>query len=183
MYVKFNGLQVVKFPYSFYDFGNDNPNIDSGGRMPPDDELAEYNVARLLELPPPEHNPYTQKAEITGCEFKNGQWVTVWTVRDMTAGEFEATVNAIKQAITDATQARLDAFAFTRGYDDIKSAADYAGDEDAVFNAEGTYCKSLRSRTWRALINIMEEVKAGTRPMPTSFADVEAELPPMEWPT
>lgn len=80
------------------------------------------------------------------------------------------------------TQQRLDDFARTRGYDDIKSLVDYAGDEDPVFNAEGSYGKQARSRTWRMLYDILAAVEAGERPMPSGFDDIEPELPPLQWP-
>jgi hypothetical protein len=30
---------------------------------------------------------------------------------------------------------------------------------------------------------LLAEVQAGTRPMPSGFADIEPELPPLVWPT
>jgi hypothetical protein len=37
--------------------------------------------------------------------------------------------------------------------------------------------------TWARLYELLAEVQAGTRPMPTGFADIEPELPPLVWPT
>lgn len=91
--------------------------------------------------------------------------------------------NRLIESITTRTQKRLDDFARTRYYDDIKSLSDYAGDADPVFDAEGTYGKSVRSQTWRALLNIMAAVRAGTRTMPTCYEDIEAELPVLQWPS
>jgi hypothetical protein len=88
----------------------------------------------------------------------------------------------IKQGIIGAAQARLDAFARTRFYDDIKSASDYAGCSVPKFDIEGTYCRDARALTWARLYELLAEVEAGTRPMPTGFADVESELPPLVWP-
>ena len=82
----------------------------------------------------------------------------------------------------DCTQARLDAFARTRQYDDIKSASDYAGCSVPKFDIEGTYCRDARALTWDALYRILGEVQAGTRPVPTGFADIEPDLPPLVWP-
>lgn len=90
--------------------------------------------------------------------------------------------NRLIESISIATQKRLDDFARTRYYDDIKSLSDYAGDADPIFDAEGTYGKSVRSQTWRTLFNIMDQVRAGARSMPTSYADIEAELPSLQWP-
>lgn len=94
----------------------------------------------------------------------------------------DGAANRLVESITIRTQKRLDDFARARHYDDIKSLSDYAGDADPVFDAEGTYGKSVRSQTWRTLLNIMAAVSAGTRAMPTSYEDIEAELPALQWP-
>lgn len=89
----------------------------------------------------------------------------------------------IQAEIVAATQDRLDAFARTRHYDDIKSASDYAGCTVPKFDTEGTYCRNVRAETWAKLYEMLAEVQAGTRPMPSGFADVEPELPALVWPT
>lgn len=109
---------------------------------------------------------------------------------EMRDGDREATaeeVAAWKAAralpeFTDAIQKRLDEFARTRNYDDIKSACTYALSGVAKFKAEGQACVNLRDATWSAAYNILANVLAGTRPMPTSIADIEADLPALEWP-
>lgn len=93
------------------------------------------------------------------------------------------TTEEIQAEIVAATQARLDAFARTRHYDDIKSASDYAGCSVPRFDAEGTYCRDARAETWEALYTMLAEVQAGTRPMPAGFADIEPELPTLAWPS
>lgn len=92
------------------------------------------------------------------------------------------TPEEIQAEIVAATQERLDAFARTRHYDDIKSASDYAGCSVSRFDIEGTYCRNARAETWDALYTMLGEVQAGTRPMPSKFADIEPELPPLVWP-
>lgn len=87
----------------------------------------------------------------------------------------------IKQEITDATQARLDAWARERNYDGILSLCTYAFDPDPKFQAEGQLGVDARSATWAALYSVLAEVEAGTRPMPESFADVESLLPALNW--
>jgi hypothetical protein len=92
------------------------------------------------------------------------------------------TPEQIETAITGAIQQRLDDFARTRGYDDMRSLATYEGDADPTFNAEGAYGKAARSATWAAARQILAEVKAGVRLAPTSYAEIEALLPPLVWP-
>lgn len=88
----------------------------------------------------------------------------------------------IKAGILEAVQARLDTFARTRNYDNILSACTYATDIDATFSAEGQYCVASRGATWRKLYEILGEVTAGIRPEPTCYADIEPELPALNWP-
>ncbi len=88
----------------------------------------------------------------------------------------------IKAGILEAVQARLDDFARTRNYDNIMSACTYATDIDATFSAEGQYCVASRGATWRKLYEILGEVTTGIRPEPTCYADIEPELPALNWP-
>ena len=79
-------------------------------------------------------------------------------------------------------QQRLDAFASTKNYDGIMSACTYATSNIPKFAAEGQYCVNARDATWAKAYEILAEVQAGTRPMPTSIADIEADLPVLAWP-
>lgn len=83
---------------------------------------------------------------------------------------------------TTQIQARLDTFARTRNYDGILSACTYATDPNPKFAAEGQYCVNKRSETWAAAYTIIAQVQAGTRPMPSSIADIEPDLPVLQWP-
>lgn len=79
-------------------------------------------------------------------------------------------------------QERLDAFARTRNYDSILSACTYATSTVPKFAAEGQAAVNLRDATWAAAYQLLDEVLAGTRPAPASIADIEADLPQLEWP-
>lgn len=78
-------------------------------------------------------------------------------------------------------QARLDAFARTRGYDGILSAATYATSTVPKFKAEGQYAVEARDATWTKCYEILNAVQAGQRPVPT-LEELLAELPVLEWP-
>ena len=132
-----------------------------------------------------------------------GNWVEKWLTKDMFSDIVEDGVvvktklqqetehlaklakekadNIVKQ-ITDVTSARLNTFAQTRNYDSILSACTYATSQIPQFAKEGQYCVDMRDATWTKLYQIMQEVEAGTRPMPTGYADIESELPVLEWP-
>ena len=89
---------------------------------------------------------------------------------------------ALYDSIVVQTQQRLDDFAKTRGYDGILSAVTYATSTTTKFQIEGQYCLDQRDATWDSLITMFAEVQAGTRPKPTSYADIEPDLPPLVWP-
>lgn len=82
---------------------------------------------------------------------------------------------------TDAVQARLDAFARARGYDSILSACTYATSTVPRFAADAARAVSLRDETWDTCYQILAEVEAGQRPVPT-LAELIAELPALTWP-
>lgn len=92
-----------------------------------------------------------------------------------------STPEQIQADYTDRIQGRLDAFARTRGYDGILSAASYVTSTNAQFAKEGQYCVGARDATWAKGYEVMGAVQAGTRPMPT-WEQLEAELPALAWP-
>lgn len=131
-----------------------------------------------------------------------GNWVEKWLIKDMFSDIVEDGVvvktklqqeteylaklakekaDSIFKQITDAASERLDSFAKTRNYDSILSACTYATSSVPQFAKEGQYCVNMRDATWAKLYDIMREVEAGTRPMPTGYADIEAELSVLNW--
>ncbi len=107
--------------------------------------------------------------------------VEPWTQAEIDAAKAEAAAR-LQAAIVQATQARLDAFARERGYDGILSACTYATSGVPRFAAEGQRAVQARDETWATLYEILNQVRAGARPAPASLADIEAELPALEWP-
>jgi len=88
----------------------------------------------------------------------------------------------IQAEIVIDTQKRLDDFAKTRNYDGIVSLCTYASSPSAKFKAEGQYGVDVRDASWTKLYEILAEVEAATRPMPTSYSEIEPELPTLAWP-
>ena len=82
---------------------------------------------------------------------------------------------------TAAVQSHLDAFAQTRNYDGILSAATYATSTVPKFQAEGQYAVEARDATWAACYSILADVQGGQRAMP-SQDELLAELPALVWP-
>lgn len=142
--------------------------------------------AWVFPSPQPAYDSASQGARKVAPQLISGRYYEAWELFDLppnvVAANQAAKVQALKASIVAATQDRLNVFAQGRGYDDIKSASDYAGCVVPKFAAEGAYCRDARALTWQRLYDLLAEVEAGTRPMPSSFADIEQELPALVWP-
>lgn len=143
-----------------------------------------YALYEYKDKPTPEWNQKVVEAPM--MLNSNGIYEQQWSIVDLEGPELEAATNAriesIKNGIIQTEQQQQDAFARTRGYDDIKSATSYAGCDVPKFDAEGVYCKNIRAQRWAALYVIMDQVIAGARPMPQSHQEIASELPTMIWP-
>ena len=125
---------------------------------------------------------YAQNA-VSGTPVRQGgQWFQTWVVVDATAEQIATRVQILEGAIVARVQRRLDEFSRTRNYDGILSACTYATSTVARFASDGQYCVQARDATWSQAYAIMAEVQAGTRQMPSGYADIEADLPALTWP-
>ena len=166
------------------DYRDAFPNTSFSPNGPSDDFLADQGYAKVSVFK--DHDRATQKL-VPAEPYYQAPWVYTVAVADKTpeelAADQAAAVAALQASIVVAVEQRLNDFAKTRGYDDIKSASDYAA-QTAVpkFQQEGQYALNQRAATWAKLYEMLAEVQAGTRPMPTGYADIEPELPALEWP-
>lgn len=181
MYVLVVNQQVEKYPYSVAELRKSNPNI-SFTRNPTNEELMAFNVFPVKQTEPPPYNPKTHKLELITPVFIDNNWQQQWSLVELTLEELAEQAQALQNSIVAQTQQRLDSFASTRGYDGILSATTYATSTFPKFAIEGQYCVLARDTTWAKLYSILEEVKAGIRPVPGGFRDIEGELPHLEWP-
>lgn len=137
-----------------------------------------------------DHSPVLNEYERYGDETltvdKENKRVVVaravirWSDEEI-AADMQEKSEQVKIDITTAVQYSLDSFAQTRNYETILSACTYATSTVAQFAEEGKTCVYLRDATWGKLYQIMQEVETGKRPMPTGYADIEAELPELAW--
>lgn len=90
-------------------------------------------------------------------------------------------VEELQAAYTQYVQDKMDkaAQAYPYRYDNIASAASYKGSTDEKFNKEGTAFSDWRDKVWRKCFDILDDVLAGKRFLPT-FAELDAELPQLE---
>jgi len=114
------------------------------------------------------------------------RWQYKWLVDDLSPEQIAANIEKKNQKlradIVTKTQARLDNFASSRNYAGMLSLCTYATSTNAKFAAEGQYGVQARDETWAKLYEILAEVEAGTRPVPTGYAEIEPELPALAWP-
>jgi hypothetical protein len=133
--------------------------------------------AHATELDPP--------AAVEGKtrHFVDGQWVYQDIPQPPPPPEpAPLTPEQLQQNFAALIQQRLDDFARSRYYDNILSACTYATSAVPKFKTEGQACVNLRDATWAAAYDILTKVQAGKRPMPSSIADIEADLPDTVWP-
>ena len=94
--------------------------------------------------------------------------------------EAELSEDNIQKVLTMAVQAHMDTTAQTRNYDNIHTACSYVNSTDEIFAAEGKACLEWRDAVWRKCYDILAEVKAEHRDIPT-VEELIAELPTLEW--
>ena len=88
----------------------------------------------------------------------------------------------LRKTLTDAMQGYLDQTAQTRGYDGILSLCSYATSTNARFGPEGQAGVTFRDAVWAYGYQIIAEIQAGTRPVPTA-SELVAALPSIVWPS
>lgn len=182
MYALIQNNAVAVYPYTDAQLRRDNPDT-SFPRELTDEARAAWGVLPVSPVAQPAYDPLTQNCiELTPVSV-NGGWEQNWAVVPASSEEIAERKQALQDDIVAATQQRLDDFARTRSYDGVLSACTYATSTVPKFATEGRYCVEARDATWAALYQILAEVEAGTRPIPTSFADIEADLPALVWPT
>lgn len=91
------------------------------------------------------------------------------------------TLEEIQKTLTDAIQNHLDTKPKERLYDGILSLCTYATSSNPKFAAEGQAGVAWRDACWAKGYEIMAEVQAGTREIPTKD-ELLAELPAFTWP-
>lgn len=149
--------------------------------------VAPEPFAYVFPAPPAAFNPITHAAVQTFPELMplghyEQRWQIVALPPEVVENNIAEAGRRLQADIVASTQRRLDEFAKTRNYDGILSAATYAFSAVPRFQSEGQYAVEARDATWAALYEILGEVLAGTRPAPSGYADIEPELPVLEWP-
>ena len=181
MYILAQDQLFPKYPYSFNQLKQDNPQTSFPSS--PSAELFEsYGVYEVAQATQPTYEVSTHRVTEGTPTLLDGVWTQVWNVIALTSEELIQYQANVQQTIVDQTQQRLDDFACTRNYDGILSLCTYATSTVPKFQSEGQYGVEARDATYATLYNLLSEIQTGTRPMPSGFADIEADLPILTWP-
>ena len=110
MYAKINDGVIDQYPYETWQLRRDFPNV-SLPRGYPDHALRTLGIHRVVEMPPPDHDPATQRVEEADPVADGEQWVQAWRIVDLTQDERDAWLaNArgqkAEEAIAEASRRR-----------------------------------------------------------------------------
>lgn len=182
MHAKINPqtLEVLEFPID--DLRAYLPDISLPEDLTNDDRLPEGFVFVNTTNTLPIYNPINHKLDDGTPTCVEGIWSVVYQVLEMTEAEQAAIALMMQRMVIDGAQQYLDNFARTKTYDGILSACTYATSSVPRFKTEGQYCVDARDQVWSALNILLEEVTAGTKPIPKSFDEVLPILPVLTWP-
>ena len=87
---------------------------------------------------------------------------------------------AAQTRLSAAVQAHVDATARSQGYDSALSCVSYIDSTVATYRAEAATMRDWRDAVWTRCYELLAEVQAGTRPVPTE-SELIALLPRIGW--
>ena len=88
--------------------------------------------------------------------------------------------DVVRENLSDAIQAHMDAVARSRSYDGILSLCSYATSSHPKFGAEGKAGVKWRDACWDKAYEIFNDCLSRNRPVP-SEEELLREMPTMEW--
>jgi hypothetical protein len=88
---------------------------------------------------------------------------------------------AAQVRLSAAVQPHLDATARARSYDSALSCVSYIDSTVTTYQAEAAAMRDWRDAVWLRCYELLAEVQAGTRPIPTE-SELIALLPAIVWP-
>lgn len=154
------------------------PNVS----IPDGADLSIIGYSKIASTPLPDYNRETHFV-MKGVDTESIK--RTWKVYPLPQEDVDLILatkqKQLQESIVNKTQERLDTFAKANGYDSILSACTYADSVVLKFAAEGKRCKELRDTTWLKAWEILSQVQQGLRAVPSSFEDIESELPALTW--
>ena len=131
-----------------------------------ENKLCEVGIGTNIE--------FYESIGMTEQEVEQG-YDGAWYLRGY-APKYEPTPEEIQKQLTDAVQHVLDAKAQELNYDSCLSVCSYIDTGVPKFDAEGKAFRAWRSAVWAKGYEILAEVQAGKREIPTE-EELIAELP------
>lgn len=124
---------------------------------------------------------YSQGKYHEDCLFTDKEIIVAWDGLAYIEGTepkepIKVKQERIQKELTNVVQGHLDSEAQHYGYDDCKAACTYIDTGVAKFDSEGKAFRQWRSAVWDTCYEILAEVLAGERPIPTQ-EELIAELP------
>lgn len=173
-------LESGEYPLTPGDVMRANPNIS----YPMPFELSD-GYAWVTPVEPPKYDPITQKlTERPPKKTVGGTYHQFWMVEGLSDEKIEQNKQiAARQlflAVQTEAQRRLDSFARERRYDGILSLTSYATSKNPKFQVEGQAGVDARDSFWAVLYQLEDDVRSGSRAMPT-FEEAVAEVPELTW--
>lgn len=185
-YARIENHQIVQFPMTEQDINNRNVPNDIYYTCYYDDEpTIDPIIEYVVEIPKiigicvyVKHEVRKRTIEEVFAFVASLQTSeTSITIQDVPLDLFYSVVKLVK----DKTQSVMDAFAQTRGYDNMGSLCNYLTSSVPSYATEAARGIALRDQTWTALNIYINNVQTGVEPVPTSWSVLEAQLPAYTW--
>lgn len=143
-------------------------------------DLTHLGVYPLVDAEQPAFNPATHTVRHQAPVRDGARYVRGWTVVELSPLQIQANQDALIGTYTSAMDRLFDETAQQKNYDNRVTATLRAG-YPGPFQAEGIAFGTWMDTCYAMGYQIMAEVLAGQRPMPT-VDEFLALLPTMEWP-
>lgn len=133
-----------------------------------------------LDLTPPAYNRLIETVRDNGTVLAADgvNYVVDWEIVKL---PLEAQVTNISREFDKQLEAHFDKVAKAKGYTDRVTCSLRAGLANSPFQAEGIAFGTWMDNCYATLYAALEDVKAGTTPVPASFSEVLAILPAAPW--
>jgi len=92
-----------------------------------------------------------------------------------------ALLQRIVSLTTAYVQDKLDTFAQEKGYDSLLSATSYKDSQVSQFVTDALKAIVARDNMWTCLHDYLNNVNAGSDPVPVTFTDITSRLPILSW--
>ena len=183
MYAKIQNNTVIEYPYELINIQREYPHTSFPSVLD-NDFLKNMGIVNVVTKGKPNYNKTTQKVVEVTPIYNNvkEQWEQSFSIESITEQEFNEAITQIITNISVDVQKRLDDFAATRYYDGILSLCTYANSTITKFKNEGKYGITIRDQTWNKVYQIFGDAQSGLRAIPTSYSEIESELPVPAWP-